>query len=66
MARCVRLGKKESPLWSHDHSVLQMEIFDEVNMFSHHVSMASYGFILHCQVRRQGDYKFPEGAEKIL
>ncbi|KAF8637662.1 hypothetical protein AX17_002730 [Amanita inopinata Kibby_2008] len=30
VARCVRDGKKESSLWSHDKSLLEMEIFDEV------------------------------------
>jgi len=29
-ARCIRDGKKESAIWSHDKSLLQMEIFDEV------------------------------------
>lgn len=30
VARCVRDGKKESKMWSHDKSLLEMEIFDEV------------------------------------
>ncbi|KAG2144772.1 hypothetical protein BD769DRAFT_1650066 [Suillus cothurnatus] len=30
VARCVRDGKLESELWSHDKSILEMEIFDEV------------------------------------
>ncbi|KAL1746832.1 hypothetical protein HDZ31DRAFT_80968 [Schizophyllum fasciatum] len=30
VARCVRDGKTESALWSHDKSLLEMEIFDEV------------------------------------
>lgn len=30
VARCVRDGKGESGLWSHDKSLLEMEIFDEV------------------------------------
>ena len=31
VARCVRDGKLESALWSHDKSVLLMETFDEVS-----------------------------------
>ncbi|KIJ69242.1 hypothetical protein HYDPIDRAFT_24094 [Hydnomerulius pinastri MD-312] len=30
MARCIRDGKIESDLWSHDKSILEMEVFDEV------------------------------------
>lgn len=30
VARCLRDGKRESDLWGHDKSLLQMEIFDEV------------------------------------
>ncbi|KAF5373224.1 hypothetical protein D9615_007494 [Tricholomella constricta] len=30
VARCVRDGKKESELWGHNKSLLEMEIFDEV------------------------------------
>ncbi|KAF8909311.1 NAD-P-binding protein [Gymnopilus junonius] len=30
VARCVRDGKKESELWGHDKSLLEMNIFDEV------------------------------------
>lgn len=30
VARCVRDGKKESLLWGHDKSLLEMSIFDEV------------------------------------
>jgi len=30
VARCVRSGKKESDLWGHDKSLLQMHVFDEV------------------------------------
>jgi len=30
VARCVRDGKKESSLWGHDKSLLEMTIFDEV------------------------------------
>ncbi|TFK39935.1 NAD(P)-binding protein [Crucibulum laeve] len=30
VARCVRDGKKESSLWGHNKSILEMEIFDEV------------------------------------
>lgn len=30
VARCVRDGKLESELWSHDKSILEMEVFDEV------------------------------------
>ncbi|PPQ62873.1 hypothetical protein CVT24_006271 [Panaeolus cyanescens] len=30
VARCVRDGKKESALWGHDKSLLEMMIFDEV------------------------------------
>ncbi|KAF8075024.1 hypothetical protein FPV67DRAFT_1475762 [Lyophyllum atratum] len=30
VARCVREGKKESELWGHSKSLLEMEIFDEV------------------------------------
>lgn len=30
VARCLRNGKRESGLWGHDKSLLQMEIFDEV------------------------------------
>lgn len=30
VARCVRVGKKQSSLWGHDKSLLEMEIFDEV------------------------------------
>ncbi|KAF9462904.1 NAD(P)-binding protein [Collybia nuda] len=46
VARCVRDGEKESTLWGHSKSLLEMEIFDEV--------------------RRQGEYKFPGGVEKVL
>jgi len=31
VARCVRDGKKESELWGHNKSLLEMEIFDEVD-----------------------------------
>lgn len=34
VARCVRDGKKESSLWSHDKSLVEMSIFDEVRSFS--------------------------------
>jgi hypothetical protein len=30
VARCVRDGKKESELWGHNKSLVEMEIFDEV------------------------------------
>lgn len=30
VARCVRDGKKESELWGHDKSLLEMTVFDEV------------------------------------
>lgn len=30
VARCVRDGKKESALWGHDKSLLEMTVFDEV------------------------------------
>ena len=30
VARCVRDGKKESALWGHEKSLLEMSIFDEV------------------------------------
>jgi hypothetical protein len=30
VARCVRDGKKESKLWGHDKSLLEMTVFDEV------------------------------------
>ncbi|KAF8967670.1 hypothetical protein BDZ97DRAFT_1916616 [Flammula alnicola] len=30
VARCVRDNKKESPLWGHDKSLLEMTVFDEV------------------------------------
>ncbi|KAF9221402.1 NAD(P)-binding protein [Gyrodon lividus] len=46
VARCVRDGKAESELWSHDKSLVEMDIFDEV--------------------RRQGDYKFPPGVERVV
>lgn len=32
VARCVRDGKLESELWSHDKSILEMEVFDEVSL----------------------------------
>lgn len=31
MARCIRDGKVESEVWSHDKSILEMEVFDEVS-----------------------------------
>jgi hypothetical protein len=31
VARCVRDGKVESVVWGHDKTLLEMEIFDEVN-----------------------------------
>lgn len=34
VARCVRDGKKESALWGHSKSLLEMEIFDEVFDFN--------------------------------
>ena len=30
VARCVRDGKRESELWGHNKSLVEMEIFDEV------------------------------------
>lgn len=30
VARCIRDGKKESELWSHSKSLVEMEVFDEV------------------------------------
>lgn len=32
VAKCIRDGKMESEVWSHDKSILQMEIFDEVGI----------------------------------
>jgi hypothetical protein len=32
VARCVRGGKLESAVWGHDKTILEMEIFDEVNV----------------------------------
>lgn len=46
VARCIEKGKIESDIWSHDKSLLEMEIFDEV--------------------RKQGNYVFPEGVEKVV
>lgn len=34
VARCVRDGHKESALWGHNKSLLEMSIFDEVRQFS--------------------------------
>lgn len=34
VARCLRDGKRESSLWGHNKSLLQMEIFDEVYFLS--------------------------------
>ena len=31
VARCVRDGKRESSVWGHDKTLLEMEIFDEVS-----------------------------------
>ena len=36
VARCVRDGKLESPVWGHDKTLLEMEIFDEVNARVHY------------------------------
>jgi hypothetical protein len=32
VARCVRGGKLESAVWGHDKTIMEMEIFDEVNV----------------------------------
>ena len=34
VARCVRDGKLESELWSHEKSLLEMDVFDEVCFWS--------------------------------
>ncbi|SRR6266404_3160414 len=36
VARCVRDRKLESSVWGHDKTLLEMEIFDEVNARSHY------------------------------
>lgn len=64
VARCVRDGKKESSLWGHNKSLLEMGIFDEVCFQDR---------LLHCEprslvlkVRRQGGYQFPAGIERVV
>ncbi|KAF8740738.1 hypothetical protein AX14_007378 [Amanita brunnescens Koide BX004] len=44
VARCLRNGKRESGLWGHDKSLLQMEIFDEVRRQG--------GYSLPCDVEK--------------
>ena len=39
VARCVRDGKKESALWGHEKSLLEMSIFDEVRRAIHQLIM---------------------------
>lgn len=65
VARCVRDGKKESALWGHNKSLLEMEIFDEVRIYEA-LSSSQPVSSLSVQVRRQGGYKFPDGIEKVL
>ena len=31
VARCVRDGKRESEIWTHEKSLMEMQIFDEVS-----------------------------------
>ena len=59
VARCVRDGKLESSVWGHDKTLLEMEIFDEVNARVRYNSSLSHH---HRQVRRQGGYRLPEEA----
>lgn len=66
VARCVRDGKLESETWGHDKSILLMEVFDEVTL---HVLCFPESELIERvfdQVRRQGDYKLPEGVEKVF
>lgn len=65
VARCVRDGKKESALWGHNKSLLEMEIFDEVRTYEALPTPPPVSS-LSVQVRRQGGYKFPDGIEKVL
>ncbi|KAG6910202.1 hypothetical protein DXG01_012337 [Tephrocybe rancida] len=64
VARCVRDGKKESALWGHNKSLLEMEIFDEVISVSSIDLRHTLNFWV-TQVRRQGGYVFPAGVEKV-
>jgi len=68
VARCVREGKLGSDLWSHDKTVLEMKIFDEVRQSRTCFGKRGCMFISYSelQVRRQGGYKLSEGVERVV
>jgi len=45
VARCVRDGKRESSVWGHDKTLLEMEIFDEVST-SHFVTTVGFPAVM--------------------
>jgi hypothetical protein len=56
VARCVRSGMRGSAIWSHDDSLMEMTIFDEVTNFPFPHMYMLLTFITFLQVRRQGGY----------
>lgn len=66
VAECVAAGRKESTIWSHEKSLLEMEIFDEVSvLILPLVRPGTDGALIAArQVRRQGSYKFRDGLEQ--
>lgn len=50
VARCVLAGMKESELWGHNKSLLELEIFDKVLM----KTKVTVGILINLQVRGQG------------
>jgi len=61
VARCVLSGKKESGLWGHSKSLLEMEIFDKVLM----KTKVMVRILTDLQVRGRGGYAFPVGIERV-
>ena len=61
VARCVLAGMKESELWGHNKSLLEMEIFDKVLI----KTKVMVRILTDLQVRDQGGYVFPAGIERV-
>lgn len=54
VARCVRDGKLESSVWGHDKTLLEMEIFDEVNARVHYDTTSAFLTVTNRSAARVG------------
>jgi hypothetical protein len=52
VARCVRDGKLESSVWGHDKTLLEMQIFDEVNARVHYDITPAFLTVAHRSAAR--------------